>query len=154
MTSELLMHAVRRHCSCCFVSSCSEGKCEIRLPQSCSCLSGTLYQSNHNSSIRLCDCIVFWSQRTSDIASAVELKGGGMPANRALDQLQGGANVVEQMVEPQRQIRFYAVLVLRRLHPMEARVLRRRRITFRGRARLAIIAHCGDRLEDVLRSEI
>jgi hypothetical protein len=148
-----LAKAVRTHGSCCFVKSCAEGNCRLRLPTEGlrSCISGTLYQANHDPQGRLCDCILFWSRPASDIAVAVELKGGRLPANRALDQLQGGADLVERLAEQARQVRFAAVLVLRTLHPMEARVLRRRRILFRGQATLAVLAHCGDKLEDRLR---
>jgi hypothetical protein len=153
MSSKPLAKAVRSHGNCCFIETCSEGKCKVELPSDgiFSCISGTQYQANHDPDKRLCDCIVFWSRAAKDIAIAVELKGGSIPANKALDQLQGGADLVEQLTEQPRKIRFFAVLVLRRVHAMETRILRRRRISFRGQAQLVSLARCGDKLAEKLR---
>lgn len=111
------------------------------------CISGSKYQEQHNYAGRLCDCLIFWQARERGVsARVVELKGGRVRTREALEQLQAGARLAEELLAGVADVDFGAILAQRRRSTLDTRLLRERRITFRGDMRLARVVSCGTRL--------
>lgn len=135
-------------CSCCRTNSCSEGKCSIRLPPSTevTCWNGSSYQATHSIEGKLCDCLLLWKQSDAFRAVVIELKGGRLNARSCIQQLQGGATLLEKTSDGEAS--FLAVLAVNRLHPLERRILEKERVIFRSQKYLVQLARCGASLQD------
>lgn len=134
MVSTILAVAVREHCACCWVGVCEDEGQNIIMPSSgdTSCMSGTLYQSNHSYSQALSDCLVFWSKAGANRTAAIELKSGPKNMTRAWRQLQNGADLIDALAATFGDVDFSALLVAPELDPMAHRVLGRKTVQFRG----------------------
>ena len=112
------------------------------------CISGSQYQSHHRMTTRLCDFIIFWSFSERDILAPVELKGGRVKATTCLEQLQNGAGLAHTLLDATYQkIRFVPLIVHRGgFSANDIRILRQRRVSFRGKRRLAGLVKSGTHL--------
>jgi hypothetical protein len=84
------------------------------------------------------------------VAAAVELKSGSVDASVAKDQLQGGANVIDDLGKDLRQLDFFPILASTQMKTIELRAFQRFRIRFRGVDYRPIVAGCGSQLTQVI----
>jgi hypothetical protein len=92
--------------------------------------------------------MVFWCGE-EDRAYALELKNGGFDVLKVVKQLQGGANVISEVVETA-PVRFYPVLVHSEgINAIARKALNRCRVNFRGRAYRIFAVRCGSTLSHV-----
>lgn len=134
----------RQHRNCCGVLRCGERGCRIALPPPPRLVLNGDKLQDHGRPGKLCDCLVFWTHSSKGPAVVIlELKSGSIPVNKAADQLQAGATLVESLLagcEPA----FAPVLVKRRgLHPLDTKVLGQRRIRFQHRDYPIRTVSCG-----------
>lgn len=137
-------------CDCCLTDRLRESGCSVSLPSTSSrkVVSGSKYQVHHRYDDKLCDGLVLWMHPKSGYSFAVvEMKGGNLSAKSVADQLQAGARVAENAIKVNK-VTFGAVLFKRSgLHPIEIKVLSRRRISFRNKSFRILIARCGSDLD-------
>lgn len=79
----------------------------------------------------------------------MELKGGHIAATQAIEQLQGGADIVHHFIPGNVEVAFRAVLACNGVKPVEVDAVRRSPIQFRGREYRVRIVRCGSNLEAV-----
>ncbi|BCK57388.1 hypothetical protein [Nocardia wallacei] len=93
--------------------------------------SGTLIQKNHDTTGKLCDFLV--SRESRDRAYiTVELKSRVQDVRSIIEQVQNGANILNQCGEDSQQ--FFAVLIKSRgISPHAYKILKAARINYRGR---------------------
>jgi hypothetical protein len=150
MTASRRVSAIRRgHTDCCLTRRCREGQCSLSLPAETTplCLSGTAYQANHDYSGRLCDCLIIWPAGGGLDSVAAELKAGRVRTRQALEQLQAGALVMEELLRGVTTVRFRAVLTQRRGSSLDQRLILVTRIAFRKERRIAKVLACGSKAE-------
>jgi hypothetical protein len=110
-------------------------------------LSGTLYQTAHSYSSKLCDVLFAWNRLTGLVASVLELKGGRFDVSDVVEQLQHGAEIVDTLLTGI-PCTFLPVLLHRGMRTIEVREFRRRPIYFRQK-RIAIdLKRCGNSVSD------
>ena len=146
---------IRRRSSCCLSPSCAEKGCILILPENhgeVACINGSFYQAHHKVVGKLCDCLVFWSPAGRDIFAPTELKGGRAKATECLMQLQNGAHLAQTLLgAAYQQIHFEPLLVHKRgINPIEYKILRNRRVTFRKKRRLVRVVKSGTQLASVV----
>ena len=98
---------------------------------------------------RICDCGVLW--KAGGRIAAIELKGGqkSVPVERLVQQLQGGLNILEGILDGQPVSEVLPVLLYSgRRDP--APFLTKSRVRFRGQPRRIIVRPCGAKLADML----
>lgn len=146
-----IVKLAREKHTCCGTKSCKDGKCSVKLPAQSYCLKGRVYQQTHEYAGRLCDFIAFFVHESDDWCAAIELKGGRIDASIVVQQLQGGAEIIDEIVGLGGTTSFVAVLVHRgRMSQNERRVLQRRRIKFGGRKHLIRPMRCGGLISAVV----
>lgn len=112
-------------------------------------MSGTKYQAAHQYSGKLCDLLVFWSRDISHIcAFALELKGGDPRVEHAARQIQGGADVINQLLGGA-DADFLPVLVHAGITTLQVRALGKIKVSFRGKLFPIKLKRCGMRLADL-----
>jgi hypothetical protein len=127
------------HGQCCLVrvGTFKEGRCKVMLPQADPtwiCLSGSAYQRAHSFSEKLADLLFAWEKMPGlKLSAPVELKGGGVDVSHVQQQLQNGANLIADMLDGIKGVRFLPVLVHHAITEPERRTLRRHPVLFRGR---------------------
>jgi hypothetical protein len=84
------------------------------------------------------------------VAAAVELKSGSVDASSVKDQLQGGANVIDDLAKDLRQLDFFPILASTQMKTIELRAFHRFRIRFRGVDYRPIVVGCGSKLTQVI----
>lgn len=153
MAKEHKLKGFADHRSCCAVSKYREGDCKVIFPNRAGqwiCLSGTAYQNNHNYPQKLCDLMFLWNSSSSQFLSSVlELKGGGVDISGAVQQLQNGARIVDELAAGL-DMRFLPVLVHRRLAPVQVEALKKGKIRFRGRSVPISLLRCGGKVSDLI----
>jgi hypothetical protein len=78
------------------------------------------------------------------------LKSGQVDATVVRNQLQGGADVIDYLVEDLRPIDFFPIVASNRMRNIERRALSRFRIRFRGTPYRPIVAGCGSQLAQLV----
>ena len=145
---------VRDAWACCLSTKCEDAGCSLILPNGTgdlACISGSKHQGHHDTSGKLCDCIIFWSTGQREVVALVELKGGHVNAKQCVAQIQNGANLVHTLLGTcQSAIHFVPLLVHRGMKPIEFRILKRRKISFRKLRYLVGTLKCGDQLIKVV----
>jgi hypothetical protein len=126
-----------------------DGQCRLVLPpRPRLILSGTLYQKAHNFDTKLCDYIVFWLDSRGESVAVIELKSGHVPLS-AIEQLGNGAGLAEELCSSMVSS-FAALLATRKsLHPLDRKVLARKKIMFKGRGYPVTTVRCGSRFVTV-----
>lgn len=81
-------------------------------------------------------------------SAALELKGGGVDITGAVQQLQNGAGIVEELTTGL-DLGFLPVLVHRRLAPVQVDALKSRKIRFRGSQFSIALLRCGQKIADL-----
>lgn len=139
------------HGPCCLVTTCRDGNCRLTIPRKgpLGIISGTAYQKEHLDAEPLCDFVCFWEAGDKRYVVAVELKGT-IKAQHVLRQLQAGASIAEDVISAEEVIFGPVLATSAGVHTMQLRVLRRDRITFRGRRHLTKLARCGDDLAKLI----
>jgi hypothetical protein len=98
----------------------------------------------------LCDCLVLWSRNGRLVAAAIELKSGSVDASIVRDQLQGGANLIDELARDLRPMQFFPILASVKMKAIELRAFKRFRIRFRGMDYRPIIVGCGNQLTQIV----
>jgi hypothetical protein len=131
------------HASCCSTGkkrTFSEKGCKLYLPTldktagTWICLAEKPYRREHSYQDKMCDLLLAWQKaRDAKLASApFELKSGDIDVSHVRDQLQYGANIIDDLLKAVKQVTFLPVLVHGPFRPQERRMLERQRILFRG----------------------
>ncbi|MEU5263398.1 hypothetical protein [Amycolatopsis sp. NPDC021455] len=125
----------------------TEGKCSVSLPgpnERWICISGSKFQKNHDNDKRLCDLSLLWDRDIAGmIAVALELKGGGASVEHVKEQLQGGANLLNELTDECNPTPFVPVLVHNRLSTMQMRRLAKVHVNFKGKRYPVKLLRCG-----------
>ena len=104
---------------------------------------------------RICDCGILW--KYDALIAAVELKGGrsGLSTATLVEQIQGGLDALEEVVDGQHVSEFYPILMYRKVNANIRRALnqKRYRVRFRNQFRYIIAGTCGSRLADLVRAQ-
>lgn len=121
----------------------------MTLPQGALNLDGAEQQANHSVPGKLCDCLVFVARGAQRVAAAIELKGKHPDVPDAVEQLQGGAERIEELLEGE-SAAFFAVLATSGLGTTEAKILQRRSVRFRGKDYPIQKTHCSGSLQELV----
>ena len=146
---------IRQNHHYCITHSCSERGCSLQLDSvaraSMAIINGTRYQNYHNSADKLCDRIVFSSDK-GFLLLAVELKSGrNVRVSDAIKQIQNGLVIAETILEDQTVAAWFPTLLFSgRLAPDDANLLRTRQVRFRREPKVIIKRNCGTRLSTIL----
>ena len=159
MGTDQFLESIRQlHKDCCLSTQCRDYGCEVDVsqvdPTAMVLINGTDYQRQHSgTAAKLADRIVFAEYRNTFVA-AIELKGGNsVRINDALEQIQMGMNLADEMLDGRQIDDWYPLLIFSgQMGSREWGQLQKRRIEFRDERKFAIKRDCGSRLVDVLNS--
>ena len=99
-----------------------------------------------------CDRLLFYISTTVNdlIAVPIELKGGGVDASEAFQQLQAGADFAQHLTLKITKTVCFPLLFYGKIHKVQLTKLRRYRVRFRDKDLPIQIKRCGSRLTQVL----
>lgn len=132
-----LLESLRANLRNCITTSCHERNCTLRLDdisvQSLLIIHGSRYQRCNGLESKLCDRILIRQYRGLTLA-AIELKGGrNLNLTDAIKQIQNGLNVASTILGSLSVSYWFPLLLYSgNLDPRELRILRTRRVDFRG----------------------
>jgi hypothetical protein len=99
---------------------------------------------------KIADCLFVEGAEPLQIAIA-ELKSGGLDPERSVKQIQATLSIADEFLSECAVGVSLPVLVHGKgLHPDDYRMLRRRKVKFRGLERIVVTARCGDSLSQLL----
>jgi hypothetical protein len=142
-------------CGCCSVPRVSDSGTKARTPKKLrtgenaiwTINSGTLIQANHGVSGKLCDYLIRCDRPSKIDALVVELKSRVQGANDIIEQFQNGLDLLRDKNVP----RVRAALVHSgSLKMNELRVLRTRKLLYRGKPVMLEFQRSGSSLENLL----
>lgn len=126
------------------IGCCSEKNCELVLKglNNYVVLKGEKLLPDRKS----CDCIIFESDNYF-IIGIVELKSKTVHASDILEKLSNSSipplKILEQCDESNLDFQFYPIVLAKKWHPSEFKVLSNKRITIRGKKYSIILKRCG-----------
>lgn len=126
------------------VGCCSEKNCEFVLKglNNYVVLKGEKILQDRKS----CDCIIFESS-THFIIGIVELKSKTVHASDILEKLSNSSNstlkILELCGEVNMDFDFYLIVLAKKWHPSEFKILSNKRITIKGKKYSIILKRCG-----------
>ena len=98
-----------------------------------------------------CDYLFLGEQNSTNWVVPIELKGGKVDAQTALEQLQGGAAVANVWLPHRNSFKFVPILAHGKgIHSRDLASLRRNKISLRGQQRQVVLVRCGAELGTVL----
>lgn len=97
-----------------------------------------------------CDYLFVGKESSTVWVAPIELKSGGVEADRAVAQLQRGADTADKWLPSGSSFRFVPVLAHAGVHPQELKALQKKTIKLRGQVRRAILIRCGNTLREAL----
>ena len=97
-----------------------------------------------------CDYLFFGRENETVWVAPIELKSGGVEANKAVDQLQKGADTADKWLPSRSSFQFVPVLVHSGIHPRDKAILQKKPIKFRNRTRRAVMIRCDKPLREAL----
>ena len=98
-----------------------------------------------------CDYLFVGEESEIAWVAPIELKGGNLGAQDALDQLQGGVRAADTWLPQRSSFQFVPVLAHgKRIHKQDLRTLNSRKLTLRGQKRQTVLIRCGDPLKVAL----
>ena len=98
---------------------------------------------------KICDYIIICELPQTSV-SVIEMKSGGVKASDVKEQLSGGAGLAEQWLAGNPIDDFLPVLLLKGGSGQELRVLKKQKVSFRGRAYPIKAERCGAVLSDMI----
>lgn len=140
---------------CCHGTRCHGGGCQVSLEglptvrvivdmEKCDSLPIPPHQKR-------CDYLFVGEERSTTWVAPIELKSGRLKASVVLEQIEGGVSTADAWLPPGISFNFVPVLVHgKSIHRNDLRVLRNRRIAFRGQRKGTVLIKCGDRLKKAL----
>ena len=159
MTSPKFAETVyNQHHGCCLTDCYEDEGCRIDIggfnPGDLTTIHGTKYQyclkHKHQSLGRLCDRLIFGrlDNLNRDFVCAAELKGGKkVDASVAIRQIQGGLNLAHGMLHGLSPVDWYPLLFCSGgSRGLGLKLLRSRKVSFRGKKKLVDKVDCGSRL--------
>lgn len=156
MTSKGTFENIRtQHRGCCITKSYQERGCKVDVPgvhkTSMVAIHGSKYQEKHRIGGKLCDRLIFGQIDKAFICS-IELKGGkALKVNDAIQQIQAGLELADQLLSDRSEWNWYPLLVYSgRMHSAGLKLLHRKNVSFRGRKRTVQRVDCGLKLLDYL----
>ena len=153
MHSNLIVDHAKEFCGCCFVAAMSEEGCEVPAPDAPSAIlcADKRFRANHEREGRICDHVLFIERDEKQIVAPCELKGNNPNVDHACDQLQGGSEIAEEVLDDFPAPDFKAVLVSKKtLSPLVIKHLRSLKVTFRDQSYGIRPARCGDDIVPLL----
>lgn len=100
---------------------------------------------------KICDYFVFQSEGRRSSLFVVEMKSGAADMSHALGQLQAGCDWVARLAGSDEVDWCYPLLLTGRGgHAAEIKVLRNRRVTFKGKRLFVVRERCGSSLSQVI----
>ena len=98
-----------------------------------------------------CDYLFVGEQHSTNWVVPIELKGGQVDAQTALQQLQGGADVANVWLPHGISFKFVPILAHGKgIHSRDLARLRRNKINLRGQKKQTVLVRCGAELGRVL----
>jgi hypothetical protein len=143
-------------CSIGAVGTFSEKGGKLYLPSTATsagtwiCLAEKPYREKHSyHDDKLCDLMFAWQKATgTEILSApLELKGGGVDVSHVRDQLQAGANIIDDLLIGIRDVSILPVLVHQPFKTAERRMLDQQKVAFRGKQYRIFPLKSGNRID-------
>lgn len=119
-------------------------------PESLAIIGGTQFQSEECFLEKLCDRMVFLAE-DGLVVAAVELKGGrNVDVSTAIEQIQNGLAVIADILESRAAKGWYPILMYSgRMTPPRVKVLRAKRVRFKGRKKAVVKRDCGTQLATI-----
>lgn len=139
-----LLETLRTKFNDCTTTTCEKKNCKLSLDginqHQIVILDNDLSQTTTE---RLCDYLLFYKLGEL-VISAVELKGGGMDASSATEQLKNGAKKAEELSNGH-EVKDFIPLLLRgrRAHTAGIKKVLKTKIPFRGRKLKIVVRRCG-----------
>ena len=104
----------------------------------------------NSSTEKQCDYLFVGKENNTVWVAPIELKSGGVEANKAAKQLQRGANTADKWLPSGSSFRFVPVVAHAGIHPRDKAILQKKPIKLRGQIRRAILIRCGKTLREAL----
>jgi hypothetical protein len=151
------LHAVRPPwCKCCAVAKVADVRTSAKTPRKLASgevvawdiSSGTLIQKNHSVDGKLCDFIVRCTRPSRSEVIVVELKSRVQGANDIVAQLQGGLDILQECNLPHVAA---ALFHNGRMGVQELRVLKSKKLSYRGKRVILSYFRSGTSLEYALK---
>ena len=149
------------HQGCCLVSCCSDEGCVLDVSgwsePRLAVIGGTRYQRAHNFNDPLCDFTLF-GRDSGRFVCAVEMKGGrNLEAKHAIQQIQGGLTIAEQMFGSD-EVDIWHPILLCHGYPSNWWDIRflssgNNVVEFHGQRKRVELQECGTSLNDLLQGE-
>ena len=98
-----------------------------------------------------CDYLFVGEEKDTAYVAPIELKSGGFGVSAAIEQLQGGADIIDAWLPPDCVFRFAPVLVHRKgVRREDRRILRSTKIKLRQQKVVPALIRCGAPLKNAL----
>lgn len=153
-----LRESLTRKLGDCVVAKCSPKQgcsldlSEIRLGQRVIVDCDKYQQQSRNrqwQNCKICDYIIICEMQQTSV-SVIEMKSGGFSARQVAEQLRGGAGLAEQWLAGNHIDDFRPVLLSNSVNGQELRVLKRQKVSFRGRPYSITKGRCGAVLRELI----
>ena len=156
MRNNGLQTHLRTDYSGCICNSCRKRGCELGLgslhSDSLVIIDADKYRVFSKVRGKLCDYLLFYLE-DSFIVAVVELKGGDIKASKAHKQIQKGAEAAVKIVGSNEVSDFLPLLLhdrRKRIHNQDIKILKSRKVSFKGTNHWIIIEPCGIQLKQIL----
>ena len=144
---------LRRSYQSALTNTCNKGGCRLgldSLPAKPIIIDADLYRDITDCTGKICDYFIFSNARAI-ILAVVEMTAGKLDSSVTVQQIQAGAREGEKMLGHEQCSDFYPIALCGRVgSSVEFKVLRKRKIAFRGRQYLVIIKRCGAQLSEIM----
>ena len=103
-----------------------------------------------------CDYLFVGEEKDTAYVAPIELKSGGFGVSATIEQLQGGADILDSWLPPDSVFRFAPVLVHGKgLHPKDRKKLReaKAKVKLREHKVAPVLIRCRDRLSSAFRKK-
>ena len=140
-----LIDCIKSHFSDKTISRCSERNCKLQLDDLSDyvLLKGEAFYSDR----KMCDCIIFTIRGESIAIGLIELKSKKIDVEAVEKKLKNGLEAVSEILDvcDHKDLRyeFYPILLYKGIRPSTLRMIRPRKIPFKGRKYEIITKTCG-----------
>ena len=149
--TELLSTVRCRIDQACVITRCRKDRCSVSLPQSPArnrlIIDCDKPGSSFNSNDKKCDCLIFEeAENGTDRAIPIELKSGRIRASAVIEQLQAGAQAVENLLPREIAVQLQPLLAYGNIPKGERATLNEGLVRFRGKPYPIRKIRCGAQL--------
>ena len=105
----------------------------------------------NSSNGKQCDYLFVGTENKTSWVVPIELKSGDVEADKAVEQLQGGADTADKWLPSESSFQFVPVLAHAGVHRNDLNILRKKKIKLRNQTRQAVLIRCGKTLREALK---